>query len=150
MVYLREATDLINKQGIKQELNKDYGFGPIDLVWDFNVHPGFRPIICGFIELKEQEGGSKDLDDGQFSLRKIEEAVMTGIRSGMDRLFLFCGNENVAKSVAGQIQWLSSRGSLIRYDSYCQVIFPGENGQTSIASVEKKSLSKNATEPNEE
>ena len=119
-------------------------------MWDFKIHPDFLPITCGFIELKEQEGGSRDLDDEQFSLRKIEEAIMTGIRSGMHKLFLVCGNENIAKSVTGQIQWLSSRGGLIRYDSYCQVIFPGENGQVKMASVEKKSLSKEGNEPSEE
>jgi hypothetical protein len=140
-----QVAALGKKQGIKQELKKDYGFGQIDLVWDFNLLPDAKPFTCGFIELWEQEGGSKDLDDGQFSLRKIEEAIMTGIRSGMDRLFLFCGNEDVAKSVVGQIQWLSSRGGLVRYDSYCQVLFATENGQTKTASVET-----NTSEQNEE
>jgi len=133
---IQQVTDLAEKQGIKQQLNKDYGFGLIDLVWELQIHPGLKPFVSGFIELKEQEGGSKDLDDGQFSLRKIEEAIMTGMRSGVDRLFLFCGNEDVAKSVAGQIQWLSSRGGLIRYDTYCQVLFP-ENQQIKVANVER-------------
>ena len=149
MAGLQEVTELGNKRGIKQEFRKDYGFGPIDLVWYFEIHADLGPITCGFIELREQEGGSKDLEDGQYSLRKIEEAIMTGIRSGMDRLFLFCGNEDVAKSVTGQIQWLSSRGSLIRYDSYCQVLFPGKDGQIKTTSVEKKTLSKQENGLNE-
>jgi hypothetical protein len=136
MTGFEQVTALGQKRGIKQEFKKDYGFGPIDLVWDFNLFTDSKPVRCGFIELREQEGGSRDLDDGQFSLRKIEEAIMTGIRSGMDRLFLFCGNEDVAKSVVGQIQWLSSRGGLIRYDSYCQVLFPAEDEQTKVASVQ--------------
>lgn len=139
MVGIQLATELGKKQGINQQLNKDYGFGLIDLVWDLQIHPGFKPVVCGFIELKEQEGGSKDLDDGQFSLRKIEEAIITGLRSGIDRLFLFCGNEHVAKAVAGQIQWLSSRGGLIRYDNYCQVLFP-EKEEIRVATIEKKSV----------
>ena len=66
----------------------------------------------------------KDLHDEQFPLRIFKEAIITGLRSGIDRLFLFCGNEDVAKAIAGQIQWLSSRGGLIQYDTYCQVLFP--------------------------
>jgi hypothetical protein len=138
MMGIQLASEFGKKQGIKQQSNKDYGFGAIDLVWELQFHSEFRPIICGFIELKEQEGGSRDLDDGQFSLRKIEEAIMTGMRSGMDRLFLLCGNADVAKSVAGQIQWLSSRGGLIRYDTYCEVLFP-ENEQIKVATIEKSS-----------
>lgn len=149
MMGLEDVTELGKKQGIQQEFKKNYGFGPIDLVWNFKILPDLKPIACGFIELREQEEGSKDLDDKQFSLRKIEEAIMVGIRSGMDRLFLFCSNKDVAKSVAGQIQWLSSRGSLIRYDSYCQVLFPGENGETKTASIEKKPLPKQGNEINE-
>lgn len=104
MTGLEHVSALGKRQNIVQDFKKDYGFGPIDIVWDFNLLTDARPIRCGFIELREQEGGSRDLDDGQFSLRKIEQAIMTGIRSGMDRLFLFCGNEDVAKSVIGQIK----------------------------------------------
>ncbi len=53
---------------------------------------------------EEEEGGSSDLNDGQFSLRKIEEAIMLGLRSGMDRVYLLCDTEDVAKSVTGQIE----------------------------------------------
>jgi hypothetical protein len=143
MTGFEQVTALGKERGIEQEFKKDYGFGQIDLVWNFNFLPDSKPITCGFIELREQEGGSRDLDDGQFSLRKIEEAIMTGIRSGMDRLFLFCGNEDVAKSIVGQIQWLSSRGGLIRYDSYCQVLFATENGQTKTASAERGTQEQN-------
>ena len=138
MAGFKLITKLGQSHDIRQEFNIDYGFGPIDIVWNFKFHPDFVPITCGFIELKEQEGGSKDLDDGQFSLRKIEEAIMTGMRSGMDRLFLFCSNEDVAKSVAGQIQWFSSKGGLIRYDSYCQVLF-AEKEHLKVANVERNS-----------
>jgi hypothetical protein len=131
-------TKIAKSYGIKSEANKDYGFGPIDLVWNIKFHPVFEPISCGFVQLKEQEGGSSDMDDGQFSLRKIEEAIMKGIRSGMDRLYLLCDNEDTAKSVTGQIEWLSSKGGLIRFDNYAAGVFPGQDGQIKITPSQKR------------
>jgi hypothetical protein len=120
---IEELNKLGKKYGIESEFKKDYGFGQIDLVWNIRFHSAFDPITCGFIQLKEQESGSRDLDDGQFSLRKIEEAVMIGIRSGMDKIYILCDNEAIAKSVTGQIEWLSSFGSLIRFDAYSSAFF---------------------------
>jgi hypothetical protein len=55
---------------------------------------------------REEEGrGDKDWQDNQFSIRKIEEAAMHGIRSGMDRVYLIADNEEMAKSVSGKIEW---------------------------------------------
>jgi hypothetical protein len=133
-----ELTKIGKKYGIHSETAKDYGFGRIDLVWSIKFHPAFDPITVGFTQLKEQEGGSGDLEDGQFSLRKIEEAMMTGIRSGMDKLYLLCDDENIAKSVTGQIEWLSSFGSLIRFDSYSAGVFPGQDGQIKIIPSQKR------------
>ena len=73
------------------------------MVWNIKFHPALDVFRCGFIQLKEHEGGSRDLDDGQFSLGKIE-AIMTGMRCGIDRLYLLCDNEDIAKSVTGQIE----------------------------------------------
>ncbi len=117
------------KYGFEAHVNKDYGFGSIDLVWNIKFHPRLDPLRVGFVKLKEQEGGSSHLEDGQFSLRKIEEATMLALRSGMDRVYLVCDNEDIAKSVRGQIQWLSSFGSIINLGSYASGVFPGQDAQ---------------------
>ena len=111
--------------GFEADVNKDYGFGSIDLVWNIKFHPRLDPLRIGFVRLKEQEGGSSDLEDGQYSLRKIEETTMLGLRSGMDRVYLLCDNEDIAKSATGQLEWVSSFGSIIRLDSYASGVFPG-------------------------
>jgi hypothetical protein len=86
-----------NKFEIQQ--NKDFGAGQIDLVCKIAIHPGLPPINCGFIILRSEQGeGDKDWQDNQFSIRKIEEAAMRGIRSGMDRVYLIVDNEEMAKS----------------------------------------------------
>jgi hypothetical protein len=43
------------KYGFKADVNKDYGFGPIDLVWNIRFHPILEPLKCGFVKLKGQE-----------------------------------------------------------------------------------------------
>ena len=109
------------EKGFEVEQNKDYGFGIIDLVWNINTHPALPVIKCGFIVLRaNEEGGGrgdKDWQDNQFSIRKIEEAAMRGIRSGMDKVYLLADNEEMAKSISGKIEWLASFGSLIRLDA---------------------------------
>jgi hypothetical protein len=95
----------------------DYGAGPIDVVWSINVHPALPDIRCGFIALRSEEGGSHDTEDNQLSLRKIEEAAIRGIRSGMDKTYLIAENEEMARSVSGKIEWLASHGSLPRLDA---------------------------------
>jgi hypothetical protein len=133
-----ELAKIGKKYGIDSETEKDYGFGLIDLVWNIKFHPAFDPIAVGFVKLKEQEAGSSDLKDGQFSLRKIEEAMMAGIRSGMDRTYILCDNEEIAKSVTGQIEWLSSFGCLIRFDAYASAVFPGQKEQLKITPSETR------------
>ena len=104
--------------GIEQQQNKDYGAGPIDLVMNIGIHPALPKIKCGFIILRAEEGGgTKDWQDNQYSIRKIEEAAMRGIRSGMDKTYLVVDNEEMARSVSGKIEWLASFGSIIRLDS---------------------------------
>lgn len=105
-----------NKFEIQQ--NKDFGAGQIDLVCKIAIHPSLPPINCGFIILRAEQGeGDKDWQDNQFSIRKIEEAAMRGIRSGMDKVYLLADNEEMAKSMSGKIEWLASFGSLIRLDA---------------------------------
>jgi hypothetical protein len=129
---IKQLEKIAKNYGFKTEAGKDFGFGTIDLVLNIRFHPALDPITCGFIKLKEQEGGSRDLQDGQFSLRKIEEAIMIGMRSGMERTYLVCDNDDIGKSVTGQIEWLASFGSLIRIDGYSAGISSLRESKTRI------------------
>jgi hypothetical protein len=114
----------LEERGFEVEQNKDSGAGLIDIVCKINVHPSLPAINCGFIVLKSDEGGSKDYEDNQFSLRKIQEAIIRGVRSGLDKVYLVAPNEEMAKSVSGKIEWLASFGSLLRLDAISLGIFP--------------------------
>ena len=115
------------EKGFEVEQNQDYGVGIIDVIWNINTHPALPVIKCGFIVLRSEEGGGdKDWQDNQFSIRKIEEAAMRGIRSGMDRVCLIAYNEEMAKSISGKIEWLASFGSLIRLDAISLGIAPNQ------------------------
>ena len=115
---------LAEERGFEIEQNKFLGAGRVDLVFKINIHPSLPSINCGFIVLKSDEGGSKDYEDNQFSLRKIQEAIIRGIRSGLDKVFLVVPNKEMAKSVSGKIEWLASFGSLLRLDAISLGIFP--------------------------
>src|ERR671931_1620182 len=68
---------IAREKGFEIEEKKDYGAGPIDLVWNITTHPALPKIKCGFVVLRAEEGaGTKDWQDNQYSLRKIEEATM--------------------------------------------------------------------------
>ncbi|HKG42272.1 MAG TPA: hypothetical protein VKA98_09055 [Nitrososphaeraceae archaeon] len=116
------------EKGFEVEQNQDYGVGIIDVTWNINIHPSLPVIKCGFIVLRSEEegGGDKDWEDNQFSIRKIEEAAMCGIRSGMDKVYLLADNEEMAKSISGKIEWLASFGSLIRLDAISLGIAPNQ------------------------
>jgi hypothetical protein len=61
------------------------------MVWTIDIHPALPKIKCGFIIPRTDEpSGYEDARDGEFSLRKIEEAAMRGIRSGMDKNISAC------------------------------------------------------------
>lgn len=118
---MAQSLDLLaeagEEKGFEVEHDIDYGAGPIDIVWNINVHPALPDIKCGFVKLKSEEGGSQDTEDNQLSLRKIEEAAIRGLRSGMDKVYLVAENEQMTKSVSGKIEWLASHGSLLRLDA---------------------------------
>ena len=105
------------EKGFEIEQDVDYRAGPIDVVWSINVHPALPDIKCGFVALKSEEGGNQDTEDNQLSLRKIEEAAIRGVRSGLDKVYLMAENEEMARSVSGKIEWLASHGSLVRLDA---------------------------------
>jgi hypothetical protein len=125
-IKLDPLIETLKEKRFEVQQNKDFGAGQIDLVCKIAIHPGLPPINCGFIILRSEEGGEgdKDWQDNQFSIRKIEEAAMRGIRSGMDRVYLIAENEEMAKSVSGKIEWLASFGSLLRLDAISLGIAP--------------------------
>ena len=122
---LESLITIAKEKGFEIEENKDYGAGPIDLVLNINVHPALHKIKCGFIMLRADEpSGYEDTQDKEFSLKKIQEAVFRGIRSGMDKTYIVVDNEEMAKSVSGKIEWLASFGSIIRLDSISLGLYP--------------------------
>ena len=124
---LESLVSMGQEKGFEVEQNQDYGVGIIDVIWNINTHPALPVTKCGFIVLRsEGGGGDKDWQDNQFSIRKIEEAAMRGIRSGMDRVYLLADNEEMAKSISGKIEWLASFGSLIRLDAISLGIAPNQ------------------------
>src|SRR5215210_3982384 len=127
------------EKGFEVEQNQDYGVGAIDVIWNINTHPALPVIKCGFIVLRSEEGGGdKDWQDNQFSIRKIEEAAMRGIRSGMDKVYLLADNEEMAKSISGKIEWLASFGSLVRLDAISLGIFPTQQQESAIITPSQK------------
>jgi hypothetical protein len=67
-----EPLNIAKEKGFKIEQNKDYGFGPIDLVWNITTHPALPKIRCRFVMLRTDEpSGHEDTQDNQYSSRKI-------------------------------------------------------------------------------
>ncbi|HZA64782.1 MAG TPA: hypothetical protein VE573_18035 [Nitrososphaeraceae archaeon] len=130
--------DTLEERGFEVEQNKDSGAGLIDIVCKINVHPSLPAINCGFIILKSDEGGSKDYEDNQFSLRKVQEGIIRGIRSGLDKVYLVVPNEEMAKSVSGKIEWLASFGSLLRLDAISLGISPEQQKSAVITPSQKR------------
>jgi hypothetical protein len=129
---------LAEERGFEVEENKDVGAGLIDVVLKINIHPSLPAINCGFIVLKSDERGSKDYEDNQLSLRKIQEAIMRGLRSGLDKVYLVAPTEEMAKSVSGKIEWLASFGSLLRLDAISLGISPEQQGPAVITPSQKR------------
>jgi hypothetical protein len=126
------------ERGFEVEQDVDFGAGPIDAVWNINVHPALPNIKCGFVVLKAEEGGNQDTEDNQLSLRKIEEATFRGIRSGLDKVYLVAENEDMAKSVSGKIEWLASHGSLVRLDAISLGLAPEQTEQAVVTPSQKR------------
>jgi hypothetical protein len=137
-ISLDPLIGILEEKGFEVEQNKDSGAGQIDLICKISVHSSLPAINCGFIVLKSDEGGSKDYEDNQFSLRKIQEAIMRGIRSGLDKVYLVAPNEEMAKSVSGKIEWLASFGSLLRLDAISLGIFPEQQESAVITPRQKR------------
>ena len=127
------------EKGFEVEQDANYGAGPVDVVWNINVHPALPNIKFGFIALGQQEeGGSQDTEDNQLSLRKIEEAAFRGIRSGLDKVYLVAENQEMAKSISGKIEWLASHGSLIKLDAISLGLYPEQQDSSVITPSQKR------------
>ena len=129
-----------HEKGFKVEQNIDYGAGPVDVVWNMNLHSALPNIKFGFLKLgaEEGQGASQDTEDNQLSLRKIEEAAFRGIRSGLDKVYIVAENEEMAKSVSGKIEWLASHGSLIRLDAISLGLYPEQQGSSVVTPSQKR------------
>lgn len=108
------------KKGYSIEQKVDYGYGMIDTVWKIPIHPLLPEIKCGFIE-------TDDWQDNQYTTEVLEEALLRGLRSGMDRIYLVTESEEMARSLSGKIEILSSYGSLLRFDAICLGLRPNQN-----------------------
>jgi hypothetical protein len=140
-INLERLVEAGEEKGFEVEQDVDFGGGPVDVVWNINVHRALPNVKFGFIVLgeeEEQQGGSKDTDDNQLSLRKIEEATFRGIRSGLDKVYLVTENEEMAKSVSGKIEWLASHGSLIRLDAISLGLYPEQQESSVIIPSQKR------------
>jgi hypothetical protein len=127
------------EKGFEVEQDVDYGAGPVEIVWNINVHPALPNIKFGFIALGGEEGGgSQDTEDNQLSIRKIEEAAFRGIRSGLDKVYLVAENQEMAKSISGKIEWLASHGSLIRLDAISLGLYPEQQESSVITPSQKR------------
>ena len=123
------------------EKDVDYGYGKVDAIWHISFHPSLPSSKSGFVKIQSQERGGKadqDWKDNQYSLRKIEEAIGRGIRSGCDKVFLVADNEEMAKSISGRIEWLSSFGSIVRFDAVSTGISPNQQKAITITPSQER------------
>jgi len=122
----------------------DYGYGKVDAIWHISFHPSLPSSKFGFVKIQSKgereggKGGDQDWKDNQYSLRKIEEAIGRGIRSGCDKVFLVADNEEMAKSISGRIEWLSSFGSIIRFDALSTGVSPNQQKPSTITPSQER------------
>src|SRR5919109_4086226 len=148
------------QKGFEVETGKDYGAGPIDVVWHIKIHPAVRDITCGFIiaqplaktlneaiargEVKRREDFEDDQSWQEYRdkevafLKDIEEAAIRGVRSGMVKVYLVAENEEAAKAISGKIEWLASHGSLLRLDAICLGFSMDQRGSSIIKPSQKR------------
>jgi hypothetical protein len=152
--------ELGRQKGFEIEAGKDYGAGPIDVVWHIKIHPALRDITCGFIiaqplaktlneaiargEVRRREDFEDDQSWQEYRnkevafLKDIEEAAIRGIRSGIDKVYLVAENEEAAKAISGKIEWLASHGSLLRMDAICLGFSMDQRGSSVIKPSQKR------------
>jgi hypothetical protein len=116
--------ELGRQRGFEVEAGKDYGAGPIDVVWNIAIHPALRDLTCGFIvmkplaetlneaiargEVKRREDFEDDQSWQEYRdkeaayLKHIEEVALRGIRSGLDKVYLVAEMKKQQKSSAAR------------------------------------------------
>jgi len=139
---LSSSSDFLSQldQSLSYSIEKDvdFGYGKIDAIWHISLHPSLPSSKFGFVRIGAEGRADQDEKDNQYSFRKIEEAIGRGIRSGCDKVFLVADNEEMAKSISGRIEWLSSFGSIIRFDAVSTGISPNQKKpSTNIPSQER-------------
>jgi hypothetical protein len=152
--------ELGRQKGFEVEAGKDYGAGPIDVVWHIATHPALRDLTCGFIvmkplaetlneaiargEVKRREDFEDDQSWQEYRdkeaayIKDIQEAAFSGIRSGLDKVYLVAENEEAAKAISGKIEWLASHGSLLRMDAICLGFSIDQRGSSVIKPSQKR------------
>jgi hypothetical protein len=72
--HLDKLVQAGQEKGFEVEQNKDYGAGPIDVVWNIDVHSALPNIKYGFVKLgaEEGQGASQDTEDNQLSLHLLK------------------------------------------------------------------------------
>jgi hypothetical protein len=120
------------------EKDVDYGYGKIDAIWHISLHPSLPSSKFGFVRIVAGGEVNQDWKDNQYSLRKIEEAIGRGIRSGCDKVFLLVDNEEMAKSISGRIEWLSSFGSIVRFDAVSTALNPNQHKPSTITPSQQR------------
>jgi hypothetical protein len=152
--------ELGRQRGFEVEAGKDYGAGPIDVVWNIAIHPALRDLTCRFIvmkplaetlneaiargEVKRREDFEDDRSWQEYRdkeaayLKHIEEAALRGIRSGLDKVYLVAENEEAAKAISGKIEWLASHGSVLRLDAVALGLSMDQKGSSVIVPSQKR------------
>src|SRR5919108_709845 len=152
--------ELGRQKGFEVEARRDYGAGPIDVVWHIKIHPALKNITCGFIiarplaktlneavskgEVRKREDFEDDQrwqeyrDKEAAYLKDIEEAAFRGIRSSMDKTYLVAENEEAAKAISGKIEWLASHGSILRLDAISLGLSMDQRGSSVITPSQKR------------
>lgn len=130
---LSSSSDFFSQldQSLSYSIKKDvdYGYGKIDAIWHISLHPSLPSSKFGFIRIGAERRADQDEKDNQYSFRKIEEAIGRGIKSGCDKVFLVVDNEEMAKPISGRIEWLSSFGSIIRFDAVSIGVSPNQQNK---------------------
>ncbi len=143
--FISQKLDFLSQldQSLSYSIEKDvdYGYGKIDAIWHISFHSSLPSSKFGFVRIQSQNektGADQDGKDNQYSLRKIEEAIGRGIRSGCDKVFLVADNEEMAKSISGRIEWLSSFGSIVRFDAVSTALNPNQHKPSTITPSQQR------------
>ncbi len=113
-------------------------------MWHISLHPSLFTSKFGFVKIQssqnegEKAAADRDWKDNQYSFTKTQQAIRRGIRIGCDKVFLVVDNEEMAKSISGRIEWLSSFGSIIRFDAVSTGLSPNQQKPSTITPSQER------------